>query len=106
MLPNIDPKQMEKIAKKMGMQMESVPATEVIIKTEEKDIVIKNPQVSKIKMKGQETFQISGDILEKEGVKEEDIELIVQKTGVPKEKAEELLKETGDIALAIKKAQK
>lgn len=103
---NINPKQMEKIAKKMGMQMDNIPATEVIIRTNEKDIVIRSPQVSKIKMQGQETFQISGEIIETESSDEEDIQLIIQKTGVSKEKAEELLKETGDIALAIKKAQK
>lgn len=97
---------MEKIARKMGMQMENVPATEVIIKTDEKDIVIKNPQVSKIKMQGQETFQISGEIVEKEGINEEDVQLVMQKAEVSKEEAEKLLKETGDIALAIKKAQK
>ena len=90
----------------MGMQMDNIPATEVIIRTNEKDIVIRSPQVSKIKMQGQETFQISGEIIETESSDEEDIQLIIQKTGVSKEKAEELLKETGDIALAIKKAQK
>jgi len=106
MFPNINPKQIEKIARKMGMQMENITATEVIIKTDGKDIVIKNPQVSKIKIQGQETFQISGEVIEQENIREEDVQLVMQKAGVSKEEAEKLLKETGDIVLAIKKAKK
>jgi len=106
MFPNINPKQIEKIARKMGMEMENIAATEVIIKTDGKDIVIKNPQVSKIRMQGQETFQISGEIAELENIREEDVQLVMQKAGVSKEEAEKLLKETGDIVLAIKKAKK
>jgi len=106
MFPNINPKQIEKIARKMGMEMENITATEVIIKTDGKDIVIKNPQVSKIRMQGQETFQISGEVIEQENIREEDVQLVMQKAGVSKEEAEKLLKETGDIVLAIKKAKK
>ncbi|RLJ02063.1 MAG: nascent polypeptide-associated complex protein [Candidatus Aenigmatarchaeota archaeon] len=106
MFPNINPKQIEKIARKMGMQMENITATEVVIKTDGKDIVIKNPQVSKIKIQGQETFQISGEVIEQENIREEDVQLVMQKAGVSKEEAEKLLKETGDIVLAIKKAKK
>jgi len=106
MFPNINPKQIEKIARKMGMQMENITATEVVIKTDGKDIVIKNPQVSKIRMQGQETFQISGEVIEQENIREEDVQLVMQKAGVSKEEAEKLLKETGDIVLAIKKAKK
>lgn len=104
----IDPRQMEKIARQMGMQMETIDAREVIIRTNQKDLVIENPQVSKIVVQGQETFQISGkviEVVETEKEDREDIELITQKTGVSEEEAERLLKETGDLALAIKKAQ-
>jgi len=106
MFPNINPKQIEKIARKMGMEMENITATEVVIKTDGKDIVIKNPQVSKIRMQGQETFQISGEVMEQENIREEDVQLVMQKAGISKEEAEKLLKETGDIVLAIKKAKK
>jgi len=88
------------------MEMENITATEVVIKTDGKDIVIKNPQVSKIRMQGQETFQISGEVIEQENIREEDVQLVMQKAGISKEEAEKLLKETGDIVLAIKKAKK
>ena len=105
MFPNINPKQMEKMAKQMGMQMDNLDAIEVIIKTPEKDIIIKNPQVTRIKMQGQETFQIAGTVVEQETINTEDVELVAQKTGVSKEEAEKLMEETGDVILAIKKAQ-
>ena len=56
----INPKQMEKLMKQMGMQMAHIDAEEVIIRTASKDIVIKEPEVSRINMMGQETFQIAG----------------------------------------------
>ncbi len=105
MFPNINPKQMEKMARQMGMQMDNIDAIEVIIKTPEKDIIVKNPQVTRIKVKGQETFQIAGEVVEQGKINEEDIELIVQKTNVSKEEAKKLLEDTGDVILAIKKAQ-
>ncbi|RLI99627.1 MAG: nascent polypeptide-associated complex protein [Candidatus Aenigmatarchaeota archaeon] len=105
MFPNINPKQMEKMARQMGMQLDNIDAIEVIIKTPEKDILIKNPQVTAIKMQGQQTFQIAGEVVEQGKINEEDIDLIVQKTNVSKEEAQKLLEATGDVILAIKKAQ-
>ncbi|HIE41336.1 MAG TPA: nascent polypeptide-associated complex protein [Candidatus Aenigmarchaeota archaeon] len=104
MFPKLDPKRLEKLAKQMGMQIENIDAKRVIIECEDKELVINNPQVSKIKIHGQETFQIMGEIEERVGIKEEDVEIVSQKANVSKEKARELLKETGDIVLAIKKA--
>lgn len=100
----MDPKKLEKMARKMGMEMENIDAKRVVIESGDKEIVINNPQVSKIKMQGQETFQISGEIEEKGKISEEDVEIVSQKANVSEEKARELLKEEGDIVSAIKKA--
>jgi len=97
----ISQKQLEHIMKQMGMQMETIKAEEVIIKTEEKDIIIKNPEVAKIKIMGKETFQISGDVKEIERIKEEDIDIVVDQTGIDRNEARRILNETGDIAEAI-----
>ena len=43
----INPKQLEKMAKRMGIQSTQIDAEEVIIKTPNKDIVIRNPQVAR-----------------------------------------------------------
>ncbi|MEM5797804.1 MAG: nascent polypeptide-associated complex protein [Candidatus Aenigmatarchaeota archaeon] len=95
----IDPNQIEKLAKKLGLKTEQISADEVIIKTANKDIIIKKPQITKMIFAGQETFQISGEV--QEGIKEEDIALVMQKTGVSREEAEKALKKEGDIAKAI-----
>ncbi|MFH1503736.1 MAG: nascent polypeptide-associated complex protein [Candidatus Diapherotrites archaeon] len=108
MLPGVDPRQMQGMLKKMGITQEDVDASRVIIeKTDNSRIIIDNPSIQKIKMQGQETFQIAGDILEespKEETSEEDIQTIVEKTGVSKKKAKETLeKNNGDLAEAILK---
>jgi len=78
-------------------------ATEVIIKTPGRDILIKNPTVTKIKVQGQETFQIQGTITE--SLPEEDIRIVMEQTGSTREEALKALEETGDIAEAIIKLQ-
>ncbi len=104
----INPKAIEKMARKMGMQMTEIPAEEVVIKTHEKEIVIKDPHISKVNMMGQETFQITGEVTEREKEKfsEKDIRMIMDQTGADEEEAEEVLTETGDIAEAILKIKK
>ena len=103
----INPKQLEKMAKKMGIQSAEIEAEEVIIKTKKGEIVITNPQVSKVNMMGQDTFQISGDIEERDSdFSEEDLRLVIEQTGATPEEAAEALEETGDIAQAILKLKK
>jgi len=92
--------------KKMGMKQTDIPATEVIIKTEDKEIIITNPQVSKINMMGQINFQISGEINEREkkveiDISNEDIQTIIDQTSCSEEDAKSALEETGDLAEAI-----
>ena len=96
-------KRAEKMMKKMGMNMEDIPALKVTIETDEGNIIVSNPSVAKISMQGQETFQVSGDIVqeEKEQFSDEDINMIVEQTGVSEEEARSKLEETGDIAEAI-----
>ena len=91
--------------KKMGIQQETIDAEEVIIKGKEKEIIVSSPQVTKIKMQGQETFQIVGEVSErkKEAFSEEDVKMIMEQTGASEEKVKETLKETNDIAEAIMK---
>jgi nascent polypeptide-associated complex subunit alpha len=106
MLPGIDPKKMQAMMKQMGIAQEDISANRVIIETDEKNIIINNPSVVKIKMQGNTNFQISGDISEEEikeeNTTEEDIEMIMEKTGTTKEKAKEALEKSGgDLTEAI-----
>jgi len=100
--------------KRLGITQKEIDATEVIIKTPEKLIVIKQPQVVKVNLMGQETFQVVGIIEEKSlndsnedsndefNPSKEDIKIIMEKTGVSEEEAIRVLKKNkGDIAASI-----
>jgi nascent polypeptide-associated complex subunit alpha len=104
----INPRQMEKMMKRMGIQSISIEAEEVVIKTPEKDIVIRNPQVSRVNAMGQDTFQISGDVeeKEKEGFSSEDVETVMAQADVSEADAISALKETNDLAAAILRLKK
>ena len=104
----INPKQIEQAMKKMGIKQEEIQADEVIIKSAGKEIVISNPQIVKVNMMGQESFQISGEVSERSAEKfsQAAIKLIVEQTGASEEEAKTALQETGDIAAAILKLKK
>lgn len=103
MFPGLNPKDIEKAMKKLGIKQEQIEATEVIIKTTGKDLVIRNPQVSKVNMMGQDTLQIVGKIEEVEvAISKEDILTVMQQAGVSEKEAKQALERNkGDIAKTI-----
>ena len=103
MFPNLDPKKMQQVMKQMGISQEEIEASRVIIETFDKKIIIENPSVTKIKMHGQESFQITGEIHEEtnSNALKDDIKTIMEKTGCSEKKAKETLKKTGDLAETI-----
>lgn len=108
MIPKMDPKQMAKLMSQMGIKNEPVDAAKVVIeKNDGNVIVIENPQVTKITMQGQASFQVSGEVLEEaKGAKkaESDVEIIMRECNCTREQAEKALKESnGDLADAILK---
>ncbi len=101
-MPNLDPSKMKAMMKQMGISQEEVAANRVIIEKEGENIVIENPSVTKIDMKGQVSWQITGDESVEQSISEEDINLVIEKTGVDKAQAKEALENVGgDIASAI-----
>lgn len=101
----MNPKQMAGMMKKMGISQEEIPAEKVIIeRSDGNKIIINEPSVQKIKMQGQETFQIAGIISEETAevsVSEQDIKTIIEKTSVSEQQARESLEKTGDLAESI-----
>ena len=106
-MPGMNPRKMQQMMKRMGIQQVDIPATEVIIKTEEKEIVITNPSVAKVNMMGQETYQVTGEAQERAvstspDIQEEDVQTVIEQTGVDEETARKALtKNDGDIAATI-----
>jgi len=107
MIPGINPRKMQQMMKRMGIAQQEIDATEVIIKCPDKEIVITNPQVSKVNMMGQQTYQVVGEEHEREistapEINEEDIKTVAEQAKVDEVKAKEAIeKANGDIAKAI-----
>ena len=114
MFPKMSPDKMQAAMKKLGIKTEQIPATEVVIKTENGEIKINNPQVTQVDMQGHKTFQIMGDVEETAGsgatpekFSDEDVKMVAERAKVLEEKARKALEEAdGDIAEAILKLQK
>jgi len=108
----INPKQLEKMAKRMGIETKPIDATEVIIRTPDREIVISNPSVSRVNMMGQDSWQITGDVSERsntpaEKFSEDDVKMVAGQAGADEEDARVALEETGgDIAEAILRLKK
>lgn len=93
--------------RRMGIQQVEIDAKEVIIKCGDKEIVIKNPNVSKVNMMGQDTYQVIGQAEEHElkrelEINEEDIKTVMEQTNVDEETARKVIRDNnGDLAAAI-----
>jgi|SRR3989344_3928265 len=102
MFGGIDPKKMQAMMKQMGIKQEEIPALRVIIEKEDGKTIIENPNVQKVVMQGQESWQITGEAREeKEAFSEQDIKMVMEKTGKSRDEVESSLEETGDLAEAI-----
>ncbi|RMF91257.1 MAG: nascent polypeptide-associated complex protein [Methanobacteriota archaeon] len=100
----MNPRQMKKMMRQMGMELKELPVKEVVIRLEDGEITIRDPAVNVIEVQGQKTYQISGGVESTGGggLPEEDIEVVAAQAGVSKEKAKEALeKADGDLAAAI-----
>jgi len=99
-----------RMMQKMGMKVDEVAnVTQVIIKTESKDIVIEEPSVTLVTVQGQAMYQIAGGRVSEgtpqavpTAVGEEDAQLVAHQTGRPLDDAKKALLEAGgDLAKAI-----
>ena len=105
MFGGLDPKKMQAVMKQMGISQQEIDASRVTIEKQDGGkIIIEPASVTRIKMQGQESFQIAGEIREEtESFSEEDIKTIMEKTGASEKEAKNALEETGDLAEAILK---
>jgi nascent polypeptide-associated complex subunit alpha len=116
MIPGVNPRQMRMAMKKLGIQQEEIDAKEVIIRLEDREIVISNPNVTKVNMMGQDTYQVVGEETERSltsghesepNIGEDDIATVAEQAGVSQEEAEQAIKDSkGDLAEAILKLKR
>jgi nascent polypeptide-associated complex subunit alpha len=110
MMPGMNPKQMQKMMKQMGMKQDDLNAVHAeIILADGRKLVFENPEVAKVNMMGQDTYQLSGEATEvgvdsMPDISDEDLETIIEQTGCSLDEAKTALIETnGDLAEAIMK---
>jgi len=102
MIPGVNPKMLKQAMKKMGVKQEEMDAYEVIIRTRDGDYSIKNPQVMRVEMMGQESLQITGDMEKVEKDRGDDVRLVMEQAKCSEDDARKALeKSNGDIAQAI-----
>ena len=120
----INPKQMEKMMRQMGVKVEEIGGvSKVVIFSQNGNIVITAPEVTKTKIMGQTMYQVVGEgkmessaeadieapkeeaAPAKSGgpiITDEDVELVATQANTTKEKARKALEDSGgDIAEAI-----
>ena len=107
MLPQMSPKALASAMKRMGIQQEEVPAEEVVIRLKDCDLIFAQPNLTKINMMGQETYQLIGHAEKRKRstaveISEEDIKAVMEQAKADRAQAHAALQRTnGDIAQAI-----
>ncbi|MGQ3411802.1 nascent polypeptide-associated complex protein [Natrinema versiforme] len=117
----LNPRKMEQMMEQMGIDVEDIDAEEVIIRTDEFDLVFDDAEVTKMDARGQETYQVIGSPEEVEAgsaggsaggadagsdagpsIPDDDVELVATRAGVSEDEAREALEDNdGDLAAAI-----
>ncbi len=106
-MQGMNPRKMNQMMRKMGIQQQPIPAEKVIVIMGDKQLIFDSPDLSKVNMMGQETFQLLGNYREEAlsdepEISEDDIETITSQTTISKEEAKQaLIKNKGDIAKTI-----
>lgn len=103
-LGGINPGQMKAMMKQLGIKQEDIQAKRVIIEKEESRIIIEDPKIIKMTMQGQDNWQITGEAKEESleaEIGDDDVQLVMEKTGKSEKEVRRVLGETKDIAEAI-----
>ncbi len=108
----LDPSKMQQMMKQMGIDIDELDAKEVIIRTDDEELVFTNPDVQRMDAQGQETYNIVGSPETKalgegavseaddgDDIPQEDIETVADTAGVSEEKAREALEEADGMPL-------
>ena len=104
MFGGVNPAQMKGMMKKMGISQVELPVRRVVFEMADGNMIVENPNVMQIKMQGQESFQVTGDIVEEsaETFSDDDVAMVVSQTEKSESEVRAALEESdGDIAEAI-----
>jgi nascent polypeptide-associated complex subunit alpha len=112
--------------KQMGIDIEEIDAEEVVIRTADEELVFTDAEVQLMDAQGQETYQVVGSPERRErgaggsepalddsddadgddGIPQDDVDLVAQRTGAGEDAAREALEATdGDLAAAVERLE-
>ncbi|WP_323191821.1 nascent polypeptide-associated complex protein [Halostella sp. PRR32] len=119
----MDPRKMKQMMQQMGIDFEELDAQEVIIRTEDEDLVFDDAEVTRMDAQGQQTYQVvgepesrdsgaagsieSGGETESESgetgeIPDDDVMIVAQRTGAGEDEARQALEDNdGDLAAAV-----
>lgn len=111
----MNPREARRMMDRMGINANEMPEIkEVIMRMEDKELVIINPVVTALNFQGQKMYQVIGERTEERSlsssvteasrpkIPDEDVQLVSTQAGVSIEEARRALEETnGDLAQAI-----
>ena len=113
----MDPRKMQQMMEQMGVDFGELDAEEIVIRLGNgEELYFDNPEVTKIEAQGETTYQLVGNPESREAgetgrpavdedgpdVAQQDVELVVERTGASEDAAREALENTGgDLAAAI-----
>ncbi len=119
----MDPRKMKQMMQQMGIDFEELDAQEVIIRTEDEDLVFDDAEVTRMDAQGQQTYQVvgepesrdsgaagsieSGNETESESdgtgeIPDDDVMIVAQRTGAGEDEARQALEDNdGDLAAAV-----
>ena len=114
----LNPSKMKQMMEQMGIDIEDIDAEEVVIRTGEADLVFTDAEVQRMDAQGQQTYQVVGSPERRErdagaatggtddGIPQDDIDLVAQRTGASEDAAREALEaEDGDLAAAVERLE-
>ena len=115
----MNPRKMEQMMEQMGIDVDELDATEVIIRQSDgTELVFDDPEVTRMDARDQQTYQIVGEPTEREAaepaetaeseetagdaIPQSDVDLVRERTSVSEDDARDALEATdGDLAAAI-----
>lgn len=121
----LDPRKMEQMMKQMGIDVEEIDASKVVITTGDgEELVFTDVDVTRMDAQGQATYQIVGEperrgadagdaddagddaAIEDADIPADDVEIVAMRTGASEDDARAALEETdGDLAAAVERLE-
>ena len=122
----MNPRKMKQMMKQMGIDVDELDVEEVVIRTADEELVFTDAEVQLMDAQGQETYQVVGspetrergaggsepalddgdDADTDDGIPQDDIDLVAQRTGAGEDAAREALEATdGDLAAAVERLE-